>query len=273
MRVSGVPFDIAKHHGFISPICGVLHRTYGGWAGDYSVGKYTPNGVGFHFLIGKSEGQWVQFCDTTSKCWHAGGWPNGLGVGLEFTGRNGEPLTDWQVRAGAWVIAAVSNAHSIPYRYYHGPRIGTFRGWLTHASVYGSDHTDMVTLADWDRMGRYWSSTPQTPPPPPNQVDWAAVRRLAAAKTLESLRQLPNLGGGDNGLHVVVLQQALNIVSGAKLKEDGFYSDATITAVLNFQNFMNKLKAGTITDFPGAAHETTRFWLAVALDNIVKGKA
>lgn len=109
---------------------------------------------------------------------------------------------------------------------------------------------------------------PQTPPAAP-AVDWAAVRRMAAAGLHDSMAVQPNLDGSTPpSLRVVVLQRALNLVSGAGLEEDGVYGPATIAAVLRFQQFFN------ITgDFPGAAHEHTRFFLVASLANIRDGKA
>ncbi len=43
--------------------------------------------------------------------------------------------------------------------------------------------------------------------------------------------------------------------------------------VLAFQQDVNKLKLGTIKDFPGAAHDGTRWMLGTALANIRDGKA
>jgi len=110
-------------------------------------------------------------------------------------------------------------------------------------------------------------------PTNPSNIDWAALRRLAAAQLRTSVGNMPNMDGNTGkSLHVVVLQQALNMVSGAKLREDGSYGPATIQAVVNFQKWMNALGAG-IKDFPGACHEFTRWWLCVALENIRDGKA
>jgi peptidoglycan hydrolase-like protein with peptidoglycan-binding domain len=103
-------------------------------------------------------------------------------------------------------------------------------------------------------------------------VDWAAVRRYGAAVLLPQVQGLPNLDGSSfKGERVKVLQKALNYVSGAGLKEDGIYGPATINAVLNFQRFMNAFGA-KIRDFPGAAHEGTRWWLCISLMNIRDGK-
>lgn len=118
------------------------------------------------------------------------------------------------------------------------------------------------------------ASTPQPAPAPvPAQPDYAALRRLIAGTLLPSVQSLPNLNGSSSpSLRIVVLQRALNLVTGAGLNENGTYDKATIDAVVNFQNFINLNRPGSITDFPGAAHETTRWWLATSLANIRDGK-
>jgi hypothetical protein len=113
------------------------------------------------------------------------------------------------------------------------------------------------------------AGTPQAGSP----IDWKAVRRYGASVLLPQVQSLPNLdGSSSNKQQVKTLQKALNFVSNAGLKEDGQYGPATINAVLNFQKFMNHL-GGNIKDFPGAAHEGTRWWLSMSLMNIKKGKA
>lgn len=260
MLAPGVPFDPARvTHGKNAPVAGVLHRTYGRWPGDYSVGKNNPNGVGFHFLIGKEAGRWVQFADTTRRCGHAKGGNTGT-VGIEFEGTNGDPLTPWQVSAGAWIIAGVSRFHAIDLDYYDGRRVKPRSGWMPHASVAGSDHTDRVTRGDWDRMAALWSAGA------PAQVDWAAVRRLAAGKLLaDDFGLLPPMVEGTRSLAVVMLQQALNVVTGAGLPETGTYDQATSTALSAFQRFVG-IPAGVFDDL-------TRWWLAVSLTNIRDGRA
>ena len=261
MLAPGVPFHPARvTHGKNSPTAGVLHRTYGRWTGDYSVGKNNPKGVGFHFLVGKEQGRWVQFADTTRKCAHAKGGNTGT-VGIEFEGRNEDLLTSWQASAGAWIIAGVSRFHGIALDYHDGRRAKPASGWLPHASVAGSDHTDRVTREDWDRMAALWSAGA------PAQVDWAAVRRLAAGKLLaDDFGLLPPMVEGARSLAVVMLQQALNVVSGTRLPEDGVYGPATRDALAAFQRFVGIPSAGVFDDL-------SRWWLAVSLTNIRDGRA
>lgn len=235
MYVNGVPFDAArKTNGDLNPVAGVLHRTYGRWPGDYSVGKNAPNGTSFHFLVGKEEGQWVQFADTLRKCGHAPG-ANSTAIAIEFTGRNEEPLTDWQSRAGSWIIAATSDAHGIAREYYNGPRRPCTAGWTTHASVLGSDHSDTVTRQDWDAMAARWAPAPAPEPPkgdgalPPNKL--APLYPFA-----EAARGKPVLQAGSSGVFVSEVQNALNVIAGQPVVSvDGDFGPATEAWVKMFQ--------------------------------------
>lgn len=152
MRVPGVPYDQGSTHGPLNPIAICLHRTYGGWVGSYGVPKGST-GIGFHFLVGRDVGQWVQFADTSQKCWHAAGG-NSWSVGVEFVGVNEDRLTDWQVTAGAQVIDAVCRHHHIPLVCMNpgAGRPPPSAGVRHHANVPGSNHTDFVQMADWQRL-------------------------------------------------------------------------------------------------------------------------
>lgn len=174
MRVSQVPFDQGVNAaGPLNPTACVLHRTFGAWKGDYQVGKrgrVDSPGIGFHFLVGRDEGQWCQFYDTQVKTGHAKG-ANSWSFGIELTGTNADPLTDWQVRALAHILGEALAAHRIPATYVDGAA-GRARvnGCLAHRAVPGSDHTDFITVADWGRvvaaMGAPVHSQQDTPPAP-----------------------------------------------------------------------------------------------------------
>lgn len=262
MRVAGVPFDPGRHpQGRLAATACVLHRTYGArgqdqYAGAYSIGKNGRGGVGigFHFLIGKKDGQWVQFYDTTTEAAHALG-ANGWAVGIELDGVNEDPLTDWQVRALGWVIGSLP----FPHTYYDGPRkrVG---GYLSHNAVPGSTHTDKVMQSDWDKVMRQFDS-----PSAPN-----SFRRDLAAIVLPFVQGLPDLDAStkDAAWYIVRLQQGLNIASGAGLAETGIYDQPTVDAVSRFQRFL-----GITQDPPGFAYNFTRFYLAAGLQNIRDGKA
>ena len=270
MRVPGVPWDPARTtHGGQNVVGGVVHRTYGRWPGDFSVGKRNPGGIGFHFLIGKDEGRWVQFADTTRKCWHAAGGNTGT-VGIEFEGRNEEPLTNWQIRAGAWIIAAVSREHDIEKVLHNeGRRNVRGGGWTAHGSVSGSNHTDTITDADWGRMAALWSGQEETPQTPvgAEDIDWVAVRRLSAAHILaRGIGDQPELFEGHRSIRVVLFQQALNLLTGERIMEDGVFGPQTRDLVVRFQKWLGLPQHGRIDDL-------TRFWIVISLQNIRDGKA
>ena len=149
-----IPYDQgSESQGALNPTAVILHRTYGSWNGDYSVGVGTGRpGIGFHFLVGKEAGQWVQFYDTRTKCSHAKG-ANSWSVGIEFTGKNEEALTAWQLEAGGKIVRWLSGDVGIPLdAYYDGPRKGQSSEYRGHRTVADSDHTDYITREDFDKM-------------------------------------------------------------------------------------------------------------------------
>lgn len=155
-KMPGIPFDQGSEaQGSLNPTAVILHRTYGSWAGDYSVGVGTGRpGIGFHFLVGKAHGRWVQFYDTRTKCSHAAG-ANSWSVGIEFEGRNEEQLTPWQVDAGGQIVRWLSGDVGVPLdAYYDGPRKGQSREFRGHRTVADSDHSDYITKPDFDKMAR-----------------------------------------------------------------------------------------------------------------------
>lgn len=137
----GIPHDPSPTHGGLSPIAAVCHRTYGSWAGDYAVGKGSRGSVGFHFLVGKVEGQWVQFADTNRVCYHAKG-ANSWSVGIEVTGTNDDPFTGWQLQACHQIVQWLHATHGIPLVYFDSGRAGPRAGFVAHNAVAGSDHGD-----------------------------------------------------------------------------------------------------------------------------------
>lgn len=279
MRAVGVPFDGGRHpQGRLQPTAVVLHRTYGLRGRDtyrsaYQIGKSgrAGQGIGFHFLIGKNTDQWVQFYDTTTKAAHAKG-ANSWAIGIEFDGVNEDALTDWQVRAGAWILAQINQAHGISVDHYttSGPR-RRINGCLPHSLVPTSDHTDLVTEADFGRM-RSLISSPEChcPDPPAAPVDWAAVRRLVAADIVRSgLGAMPTLSTSSpdrHALYVVLLQKAINLVSGRGLLEDGKYGPATKRAVEDLDRLF-----GVPADH-GVFDATSRFVLTLAVQAIADGR-
>lgn len=193
------------------------------------------------------------------------------GVERENVGTPAEPWRDDQSLTAALIHAALiegrSDASSVCLHKEWAPK----RKIDAH-SIKGDDlrHVVALVLAQWAGG----APAPAPTPAPDTGTDWAAVRRYAAGVIGSTLTGVPNLDGSSpKSLYIVVLQQALNLVTGTNLKVDGVYGDGTIKAVWAFQQFMNALKPNTIKDFPGAAHEGTRFMLVTILNNIRDGKA
>lgn len=153
-RCPGVPFDPGMWpQGGLSASAVILHRTYGSWGGDYSVGKGTGReGIGFHFLVGRDDGNVMQFYDTATKCSHASG-ANSWSVGIEFEGTNDEPLTENQLYWGGEIIRWLTGDVGLSLAaYYDGPRKGESEEYRGHRTVEGSDHGDYITRSDYDKM-------------------------------------------------------------------------------------------------------------------------
>lgn len=224
MKITNVPFDQGLHpQGSLKATAIVWHRTYGKWAGDYSVGKNGRAGVGigFHVLIGKADGKWAQFYDSVIAAAHALG-ANTWSIGIEIEGTNDEPLTDWQVAALRWCTQILCDAHKIPRVYYNtGPR-RKVNGILPHLLVPGSSHTDTVSWADWQRVFPDEPVIPAGPKPRPKYVP---------------LDRAPLAIGTTSNL-VKVLQAELNFVAGAGLRLDGVYDMKTAQKVSDFQKFV-----------------------------------
>lgn len=170
----GLPQDDGVDHGLLSLFTGcALHRTYGSWPGDYSVIK--NNGL-CHVLIGQEYGQWVQFIGLDRVQWHCGS--NWWGPGIEFTGVNEEPLTDWQVAAGRHVILSMAYILGIALNYSDGTdgwAPTPIYGFHAHNGIIpdggGSQHTNLVTMSDWARMMADPNPPPLPTPPPPLEED------------------------------------------------------------------------------------------------------
>jgi len=104
-------------------------------------------------------------------------------------------------------------------------------------------------------------------PVPPQPIDWWALRRMVAAKILnDGFGNTGTFREGSGGRDVLLWQQALNVVAGARLVEDGSFGPATKRAVINFQR-----NVGIGAD--GIAGSLTRWWMGMALANIRDGKA
>lgn len=103
-------------------------------------------------------------------------------------------------------------------------------------------------------------------PVPSQPIDWKAVRRMIAAKILnDGFGSTGTVKEGSGGRDVLLWQQALNIIMGARLVEDGSFGPATKRAVMAFQRAV-----GIGAD--GIAGNLTRWWAVMALQNIRDGR-
>jgi len=166
------PSDVGVFHGPLDPIAIVTHRTYGAWGGDYSVGK---QGI-FHFLIGKNDGNWVQFAPTDVVQYHCNG-ANFTAVGIEIEGTNEDDLTPWQSARLGDVLQWLHATHGIPLDYLDPNSVapasvhvndGNFRGVISHVSVMTDDgsqqHTDEISVAAFNAAV---NAQPAPAPPAP----------------------------------------------------------------------------------------------------------
>lgn len=188
--------------------------------------------------------------------------------------------TGFKLEAPAFVGADQSPANAKAKQRFSAAAWNAFNGVCGHQHVPENDHWDPGAMRIDAILA--FARAPQSLPPvevphPPANTDVAQLRRLAAAKYLASVGDLPVPMGMNTpaGLHTVLLQQILNLVfPTASIKEDGVYGPSTSAHVVVFQALMNKLSPGSIDDaFPGAISAKTKFFLAVALTNIRDGKA
>lgn len=154
MRIPGVPYEPGPYpRGAQHPVSVVCHRTDGGWDGDKAVGLGARGGIGFHLLVGREQGQWCQFYDTATRCNHAAGG-NTDSIGIEVTGTDDDPMTEWQVQALGHIVAALRDGDGIPVQHlqWGSGRVAAYAGYRDHSQVSGSTHTDGWTPDDWARI-------------------------------------------------------------------------------------------------------------------------
>jgi hypothetical protein len=103
------------------------------------------------------------------------------------------------------------------------------------------------------------------PTPPPN-IDWAALRRMAAAKLInDGVGTISVIRLGSSGNDVRLWQQALNLVSDAKLAEDGSFGQSTLRKTIDFQRWLG------LKSVDGIVGPETRFVMGAALNKIRNG--
>lgn len=110
----------------------------------------------------------------------------------------------------------------------------------------------------------YVPSQPSPQPVPPPNIDWAAVRRMAAKQVADSLSEQRTITNNSHWMQIVLVQTALNLISNRGLVVDGKWGANTDQAVKDFQRFMGLKVDGIVGD-------ATRFWLIVGLHNIWRG--
>ena len=150
----GIPIADANIHGYrpCRP-CVICHRTYGGWGGDYAV--IQSEGLA-HLLIGKDEGQWVQFGPPNALFYHCNGANDGYGI--EVTGTNEDDFTDWQIRCLRYVVPLLSSVIGVPQTYDDNAWVNghTYVGFHSHNGVSTDDgtsqHTNIWKRSDWDKI-------------------------------------------------------------------------------------------------------------------------
>lgn len=169
----------------LNPSGVTLHRTYGFWVGDQHTllkGRVPST----HFLVGKESGQWLQMVSARHLANHSNG-SNSWSIGIEFSGKNEEPLTQWQLISLSKLIKWTNETFNIPRALYPSPgkRVSHFNGWISHGDILSTKpHTDRVTMFDWGTANGMVVATkpPSTPSPvaPPTILDVKEENVLAA---------------------------------------------------------------------------------------------
>jgi peptidoglycan hydrolase-like protein with peptidoglycan-binding domain len=224
-----------------SVMAGVLHRTYSPSIGS-AFNAILNNGTA-HTLHG--DGHSDEFMDMLERAYHANG-ANWKAIGAEFHGTNEDPLTDDQVRDLAILIVFGRDVLGIPVTYLNpfdqAPasvhvNAGVYSGWLSHYSVQTDDgsaqHTDLVTVEDWNRAMAVVNGGAIPPPTP-------GVGPVAPPPDDGTLHV------GSSGPAVALWQAQLNQYGNAGLAVDGDFGPATDQATRNFQTFFGLTVDGIV---------------------------
>lgn len=200
--IPGWASDPVAPKGNLVPVAITLHRTYGGWPGDYSVGK---QGL-FQFLIGQEVGQRVQFMSTDSVAYHCNG-SNFKSFGVEITGTNEDVPTDWQVACLGEILRYGNSEHGIPLDYLDPFSVppasvwvngGGFAGVLSHYSVKPDNnvaqHTDLIFVADYNRA---LGVSPL--PPEPEEVDMLKLEHTSGNYVYDATGKR-HIGGSEDAM-------------------------------------------------------------------------
>lgn len=253
-----------------------LLRVAGGEVG-YTEGRHNHTKYGAEMYNGRYQNQawcglFTDWClqkvnllrGEPSSVWTPGG-ATGYQRARRWVPRSGDPRPgdivyfDWGGSQTVNLIDHVGIVESVA-----GNTISTIEGNTSSTNAGSQSNGDGVYRRQRPRSVIVGFGRPQfsdAPTPPPN-IDWVALRRLAAASILaDGFGNAGTVREGDRGNSVRLWQRALNLVSDAKLSEDGAFGPATKRAVVNFQRAV-----GIATD--GVAGSLSRWWMATALQNI-----
>lgn len=118
-------------------------------------------------------------------------------------------------------------------------------------------------ITGWVRSG---AQPPPPPTKPPKEDEVTQWRSTVASQLLTRLQDnQPTITADSHPLRIKLIQQILNLLSGAGLEVDGIWGPATFTAMVNFQRFF-----GINVGF---ADDQTKFVMALALQKIAQSEA
>lgn len=218
-------------------------------------------------------------------------WAMGqLGIPGAHAHRTAQALHDWCQGAGRLIPVAQARNVVGAWGFVGTPNdihhVATSLG--NGSTIEAANEKDGVGVFGWGNRFNYaglcpsltFGNAPAAPAPAaqpaaPAPIDYAALRRFAAGTLAGQMGALPTPMENSTlaGPNVKVLQQAMNLIfPDAHIPENSAYDGPTAFCVSAFQQSMNKLKVGAITDaFPGVFSNATKFWVIVSLDNIAKG--
>ena len=212
-------------------------------AGDFeSVKSFLRNTQNFHMNTrGWSDIAYSFFVDRVGRIWEGRGWGvvgghtqgfNSTSHAIYFILGDGQVPTSEQVESARQLIAEHNRRYGAGYVRGHQQAPGNA------TSCPGESVMQLIRAGTFTAGG--------TPPAPPADVDWAALRRWVAASLLPQVEALPTVREGMRGGHVQTLQKALNLVADSRLSEDGHFGPATARKVRDFQTFFKLTADGVV---------------------------
>jgi hypothetical protein len=251
---------------------------------DTSVAAYLRSrNLPVHYVVDADSH--VKMLELADRCGAARGLPSRDGVHIEHAGTAHQTPAQWaddysvkMLHISAMLAAHAASELGIPVRHVRGQAVRTGSGFCGHIDVtnaYGvrGGHWDPGPSFPWEWYLDLVRTYQALAAGAVNFTDektalarWVAGVRARAAELLPFVQGMPNLNGSTPySWHTIRLQQTLNLVADAQLKEDGLYGRATGLAVWAWQKSVNAKRPGSIKDFPGACHESTRWFLALQL--------